>query len=213
MTAHRDVAALMPFLHLPVQSASDRNPESHELRPHVATITAAHCRAVGCEPSASYLAPVVGLHRRAFPAKADADFAATLALDQRDRLTPQALYAVQIQPATPARPRPRCRANSAYEYRQGPSGFSSLQDLDCPPGSARSTPPASAALFDVLLTGPGRHPQQIDRPAARIFRPVHVSARLDDLDRNGRDHRWRSFPLKTNSLDAACLKHGEAHVT
>jgi tRNA-2-methylthio-N6-dimethylallyladenosine synthase len=98
IAAHRDVQPLMPFLHLPVQSGSDRILAAMNRR-HTA---ADYCRVIDrlrrARPDIAFSSDfIVG-----FPGESDADFAATLAL-VRDIGYAQAFsFKYSARPGTPA---------------------------------------------------------------------------------------------------------------
>ena len=152
IAAHRDVPQLMPFLHLPVQSGSDRGAGGDEPQAHAPTITGAS--STGCAPARPDIALssdfIVG-----FPGESEADFAATMRL-VREIGFAQAYSASNTAASRHARrqgpnrcPRPRKTARLAE-----------LQAL-----LARNRPRFNAACvgldLPVLFTGPGRHPGQI----------------------------------------------------
>ena len=98
LEAHRDVAGLMPFLHLPVQSGSDRI---------LAAMNRKHC-------AADYIALVAEIRAArpdialssdfivGFPGETDADFAATLALIRSIGYASAFSFKYSPRPGTPA---------------------------------------------------------------------------------------------------------------
>ena len=76
IAAHRDVAALAPFLHLPVQSGSDRLLKAMNRRHRVADYLDIVARVRAARPDIAFSSDfIVG-----YPGETDADFEATLAL-------------------------------------------------------------------------------------------------------------------------------------
>ncbi len=103
IAAHRDVPMLMPFLHLPVQSGSDRVLEamnrrhtSHDYRRTVERLRAAR-------PDLALSSDfIVG-----FPGESEADFAATLALVREIGFAQAFSFKYSPRPGTPAAAMPR----------------------------------------------------------------------------------------------------------
>ena len=98
IAAHRDLPALMPFLHLPVQSGSDRVLKAMNRRHTTATYAALVDNLRAARPDIALSSDfIVG-----FPGETDADFEATLESHPDDRLRLDLL--VQIFAASRARP-------------------------------------------------------------------------------------------------------------
>ena len=97
IAAHGEVPQLMPFLHLPVQSGSDRMLEAMNRR-H----TADDYRRVvdGCARRGP-ISPCRPTSSSAFPGESDADFAATLDLVARSA-SPRPTRSNTPRPGTPA---------------------------------------------------------------------------------------------------------------
>ena len=96
--AHRDVAALAPFLHLPVQSGSDRILKSMNRRHRVAD----YLDIVACARSAR---PEIALSSDfivGYPGEADADFEATLRLAREVGYASSYAFKFSPRPGTPA---------------------------------------------------------------------------------------------------------------
>lgn len=98
MDAHRDVPALMPFLHLPVQSGSDHILESmnrkHTARAYLDIIDRLRDARPDLGLSSDF---IVG-----FPGETDKDFEATLDLVRRVNYAQSYSFKYSIRPGTPA---------------------------------------------------------------------------------------------------------------
>jgi tRNA-2-methylthio-N6-dimethylallyladenosine synthase len=193
MTAHRDVAALMPFLHLPVQSGSDEILKAmnrgHSRDDYRRIVDKLRNHRPDLALSSDF---IVG-----FPGETDADFAATLALIEEIGYAQAYTFKYSPRPGTPA-----AALENQLDEDLKTERLLILQDL-----IARQQRAFNAAsvgcTFDVLLTGPGRHPGQLVGRSPYL-QAVHVSA-PDDLI--GTVVPLEIVSLKTNSLDAV-LKTG-----
>ncbi|MCB2107022.1 MAG: tRNA (N6-isopentenyl adenosine(37)-C2)-methylthiotransferase MiaB [Rhodobacteraceae bacterium] len=188
MSAHRDVPQLMPFLHLPVQSGSDRI---------LAAMNRGHTRddyrrivdtLRGYRPDIALSSDfIVG-----YPGESDAEFAATMELIDEIGFAQSFFFKYSRRPGTPA----------AAERGQIPEDvkaerLSAMQDVL--EGQQRAFNAASVGkTLDVLLTGSGRHPGQLVGRSPYL-QPVHVGA----------DKRWigsvvplRIATVERNSLGA-----------
>jgi tRNA-2-methylthio-N6-dimethylallyladenosine synthase len=98
ITAHRDVGALMPFLHLPVQSGSDRVLAAMNRRHGVDDYRRIVARLKEARPDLAFSSDfIVG-----FPGESDADFAATLALVREIGYAQAFSFKYSPRPGTPA---------------------------------------------------------------------------------------------------------------
>jgi tRNA-2-methylthio-N6-dimethylallyladenosine synthase len=98
IAAHRDVDALMPFLHLPVQSGSDRVLEAMNRRHGVDDYRRVVARLREARPDLAFSSDfIVG-----FPGESDADFAATLALVREIGYAQAFSFKYSPRPGTPA---------------------------------------------------------------------------------------------------------------
>jgi len=120
ITAHREVPQLMPFLHLPVQSGSDRVLEAmnrrHRVQDYLRTVERLRSARPDLALSSDF---IVG-----FPGESDTDFEATLGL-VRDVTFAQAYsFKYSPRPGTPAAAMERQLPDSVKEER-----LARLQDL------------------------------------------------------------------------------------
>ncbi len=98
VAAHRDVPALMPFLHLPVQSGSDRVLAAMNRRHSAADYRRIVDRLRAARPDLALSSDfIVG-----FPGETDADFAATLALVRDVGFAQAFSFKYSPRPGTPA---------------------------------------------------------------------------------------------------------------
>ncbi len=164
IAAHRDLPALMPFLHLPVQSGSDRV---------LAAMNRRHTRA-------DYLRVVERLKRAqgalalssdfivGFPGETEADFRETLALVEEVRFAGAFSFKYSPRPGTPA---------AAME--QVPDAVKAARLAELQAAIDRPQAAFNAACvgqtFAVLLEKPGRHPGQLTGRSPYL-QPVQVTA-------------------------------------
>jgi len=197
IAAHRDLPALMPMLHLPVQSGSDRvlaamnrGHTADEYRRLVDRLRAAR---PGLALSSDF---IVG-----HPGETDADHAATLALIREIGFAGSYSFKYSARPGTPA-----ARAPFQVEEAVKDARLQELQALLLEQQMAFNADRIGQE-FDVLVTGPGRHPGQIAGRSPWL-QAVHApgSAGLA-----GRTIRMRAIGASANSLncvvtDASVLK-------
>ena len=135
IAAHRDVPELMPFLHLPVQSGSDRVLTSDEPQAHRRRLSPHRRKAA---PGAARPRAVVGFHRRLSRRERRAISGTRSISCARSGLRRPSRSNIRRAPA----PRPRAR-RTRFRSRSRPSVSPNCR-LCCSSSSARSTPPASA---------------------------------------------------------------------
>ena len=110
IAAHREVAALAPYLHLPVQSGSDRVLKSMNRRHRVDDYLAIVARIRAARPDIAFSSDfIVG-----YPGETDADFDETLALVSAVGFASPSRS--NIRPG-PGPPRPRCPTRSTRRRR------------------------------------------------------------------------------------------------
>ena len=150
IAAHRDVPALMPFLHLPVQSGSDRVLAAMNRRHSVADFRRIIDRLRGARPDIALSSDfIVG-----FPGESEEDFDATLALIGEIGFAQAFSFKYSKRPGTPA----------AQLQGQVPEDVKSarLQRLQDRLEEARLGFNQSCVgrVLPVLFEKPGRHPGQ-----------------------------------------------------
>jgi tRNA-2-methylthio-N6-dimethylallyladenosine synthase len=151
IAAHRDLPALMPQLHLPVQSGSDRILAAMNRRHTRAEYLAVIDRLRAARPDLALSSDfIVG-----FPGEADADFRDTLALVDAVGYAGAFSFKYSARPGTPA----------AEMGMQVPEGVKDerLQVLQAAIERNRHAFNARCldATFDILIEKPGRHPGQV----------------------------------------------------
>src|SRR5947209_8158638 len=98
IAAHRDLPALMPHLHLPVQSGSDRILATMNRRHTRADYVSAIARLVAAQPAMAFSSDfIVG-----FPGESEQDFQATLSLVDEIGYTSAYSFKYSARPGTPA---------------------------------------------------------------------------------------------------------------
>ena len=187
--AHRDLPALMPHLHLPVQSGSDRILAAMNRRHTSADYLSAIERLRAARPDIVFTSDfIVG-----FPGESEADFAATLALIEAVNYAGAYFFKYSPRPGTPA----------AEMADQVPDDVKSerlqrLQRLITRQQAAFNSRCFGLTL-DVLLERGGRHPGQLVGRSPYL-QPVQVMAPSSLIG--------TIEPVKINKIDSNSL-HGE----
>jgi tRNA-2-methylthio-N6-dimethylallyladenosine synthase len=150
IAAHRDVPALMPFLHLPVQSGSDRILAAMNRRHTAADYLRVVDRLRAARPDLALGSDfIVG-----FPGETDADFRRTLDLIESVGFAQAYAFCYSPRPGTPAAARPQLADDLKRER------LHALQDLVAAQQRAFNIGFLDARI-DVLFDRPGRHAGQI----------------------------------------------------
>jgi tRNA-2-methylthio-N6-dimethylallyladenosine synthase len=164
IAAHGEVPALMPFLHLPVQSGSDRVLAAMN-RKH----TAEHYRRIiarlrDARPDIALSSDFIVGH----PGETDADFQATLALVRDIGFAQAYSFKFSPRPGTPAAGAPGQVPEAEKDAR--------LQELQAllRAQQARFNAASEGRVINVLFTGPGRHAGQIAGRSPWL-QPVHLT--------------------------------------
>ncbi len=163
--AHRDVPALMPFLHLPVQSGSDRVLAAMNRRHSADDYRRVIDRVRRARPDIAFSSDfIVG-----FPGESDADFAATLAL-VRDIGYAQAFsFKYSPRPGTPAAMLPTPVPDAVKTER-----LARLQEL-LAEQQRRFNDATVGRTLPVLFERKGRHQGQLVGRSPYL-QPVHARA-------------------------------------
>lgn len=165
IAAHRDLPGLMPFVHLPVQSGSDRilaaMNRKHRVRDYLDVIE--RFRAVRSDIAFSSDF-IVG-----FPGETDEDFRATLALVAQIGYAAAYSFKYSPRPGTPAADMPEMASLSEMDAR-----LERLQALIDSQQSAFNKA-AIGTVVDVLFERNARNPGQIVGRTAYL-QPAHVMA-------------------------------------
>ena len=193
IAAHRDLPELMPQLHLPVQSGSDRVLAAMNRRHTRADYLAVVERLRQARPDLALTSDfIVG-----FPGETESDFAATLESRRRGRLFRRIL--LQIFAAA----RNSRRRNGRPGRRRREVGT-----LAAPPGGDRPQPggvqsPLSASHLRRAVRTPRPPPRSAGRPfALSATGASHRARRADRRNRRGDDHRRR----QQQPVRRACAK-------
>jgi tRNA-2-methylthio-N6-dimethylallyladenosine synthase len=166
--AHRDLAALMPFVHLPVQSGSDRilsaMNRKHTVDDYRRVIDRFRDARQGIAFSSDF---IVG-----FPGESEEDFAATLALVAQIGYAGAYSFKYSPRPGTPAADMRETVSAEEMDER-----LVRLQELIDSQQSAFNKATIGATV-DVLFERPARNPGQIVGRTAYL-QPAHVLASTD----------------------------------
>ncbi|MDX5463899.1 MAG: tRNA (N6-isopentenyl adenosine(37)-C2)-methylthiotransferase MiaB [Alphaproteobacteria bacterium] len=165
IAAHEEVAALMPYLHLPVQSGSDRILKAMN-RGH----TAEHyLRLVEKIRAARPDIALSGDFIVGFPGETEADFEATMALVREVNYASAFSFAYSARPGTPAAALPGQVPDAVKGER-----LQRLQALLAEQQDAFNAAQVGRTL-PVLIEKPGRHPGQMTGRSPYL-QPVHLEA-------------------------------------
>ncbi|MGH7043519.1 MAG: MiaB/RimO family radical SAM methylthiotransferase, partial [Acetobacteraceae bacterium] len=162
IAAHRDLPALMPFLHLPVQSGSDRILAAMNRRHRIEDYHALVQQLRAARPDLALSSDFIVGH----PGETEADFEATLALVRAVGFAQAYSFKYSPRPGTPAAAAPGQVAEAEKDRR-----LAVLQSL-LRDQQARFNAACVGRTVPVLVTGPGRHPGQIAGRSPWL-QPVH----------------------------------------
>jgi tRNA-2-methylthio-N6-dimethylallyladenosine synthase len=165
IAAHRDLPSLMPYLHLPVQSGSDRILAAMNRRHTRADYLDVIARMRATRPDIAFSSDfIVG-----FPGEREDDFAATLALLDEVGYASAFSFKYSPRPGTPAADMPDQLPEAVKSER-----LYRLQDeIDRHQGAFSAH--CRGSTFDVLFEKPGRHAGQIVGRSPYL-QPVVVTA-------------------------------------
>ncbi|MCX8503527.1 MAG: tRNA (N6-isopentenyl adenosine(37)-C2)-methylthiotransferase MiaB [Beijerinckiaceae bacterium] len=157
--AHRDNPALMPYLHLPVQSGSDRILDLMNRRHTVDDFRSAIARVKHYRPDIAFSSDfIVG-----FPGETDADFAATMQLVEEVGFSSAYTFKYSPRPGTPA-------ADMADQVPEAvkDARLQSLQALVTKQQRAFQESMVGRTL-DILVERPGRKPGQVSGKSPHLL--------------------------------------------
>lgn len=166
IAAHRDVPQVMPFLHLPIQSGSDRvlaaMNRGHTADDFLRTVDALRDARADIALSSDFIA--------GHPGEREADHAATLRLIERVGFAQAYSFKYSPRPGTPAAAQagmPSSHVPEAEKDRR-------LQDIQVLLRAQQAAFNARSAgvVVEVLFTAPGRHPGQLSGRTPWL-QPVH----------------------------------------
>jgi tRNA-2-methylthio-N6-dimethylallyladenosine synthase len=150
IAAHGEVEKLMPFLHLPVQSGSDRILKAMN-RKHTA---ADYLRLVGRLRAARPDLLLSSDFITGFPGETEEDFRATLALVEEVRFGSAFSFAYSPRPGTPAAERPQVDPEKAHERLLRLQAVIARQQREAQEATV-------GRIVPVLFEKPGRMPGQM----------------------------------------------------
>jgi tRNA-2-methylthio-N6-dimethylallyladenosine synthase len=165
IAAHRDLPSLMPFLHLPVQSGSDRILAAMNRRHSRADYLRTIERLRTARPDMAFSTDfIVG-----FPGESEADFAATLSLINEVGYAGAFSFKYSARPGTPAA--------EMQDQIDDEGKLNRLHRLQAAIDRAQAdfNRACIGRRFAVLFEKPGRHPGQIVGRSPYL-QPVHVMA-------------------------------------
>jgi tRNA-2-methylthio-N6-dimethylallyladenosine synthase len=165
IAAHRDVPALMPFLHLPVQSGSDRVLRAMNRGHAAADYLRLVDRLRAARPDLALSSDFIVGH----PGETEADFQATLALVRAVGFAQAFSFKYSPRPGTPAAGAPGQVAECVKDER-----LQTLQAL-LREQQAAFNQRTRGLDVPVLFTGPGRRPGQLSGRTPWL-QPVHAEA-------------------------------------
>ncbi len=195
IAAHAEVAALMPYLHLPVQAGSDRVLKAMN-RGYTAD---EYLRLVERIRAARPDIALSGDFIVGFPGESDADFEATLALVREARYASAFSFKYSRRPGTPGAAMPGQVAEAVKDER-----LQRLQALLAEQQAAFNRACVGRVL-PVLFEKPGRHTgQMVGR--SPYLQPVHAEA---DADLVGRIVPVEIAAAQANSLAGALARAPE----
>jgi tRNA-2-methylthio-N6-dimethylallyladenosine synthase len=164
IAAHRDIPMLMPFLHLPVQSGSDRILAAMNRRHTADDYRRIVDRLREARPDLALSSDFIVGH----PGETDSDFEATLSLIRDIGFAQAYSFKYSPRPGTPA-------AGAAAQVPEAEKDRR-LQALQALLRDQQTRFNAACVGLDmpVLFAGPGRHPGQI-AGRSPFLQPVHVT--------------------------------------
>jgi tRNA-2-methylthio-N6-dimethylallyladenosine synthase len=184
--AHRDLPALMPFVHLPVQSGSDRILAAMNRKHTAAEYLGVIDRFRSVRQDIAFSSDfIVG-----FPTETEEDFAATLALVTQIGYAGAYSFKYSPRPGTPAADMREMVSPAEMDER-----LERLQELIDSQQSAFNLA-AIGTTVDVLFERPARNPGQIVGRTAYL-QPAHVMASPDIIG--------QIFPVRIESLERYSL--------
>ncbi len=162
IAAHRDIPALMPFLHLPVQSGSDRMLAAMNRRHGADDYRRLVGRLRAARPDLALSSDFIVGH----PGESDADHAATMALVREIGFAQAFSFKYSPRPGTPAAGAPGAVPEAVKDAR--------LQELQAAlrDSQAAFNARSEGQAVSVLVTGAGRRPGQVGGRTPAL-QPVH----------------------------------------
>ena len=189
IAAHRDLPQLMPLLHLPVQSGSDRVLAAMNRGHTVDDFLRLVDRLRQARPDLALSSDFIMGH----PGETAADAEATLALVRRVGFVQSYSFQYSPRPGTPAAAAPHPVAEAVKDQR-----LQALQALLREQQDAFNLSRVGLTV-PVLFTGPGRHPGQVQGRSPWL-QPVHVAGTVSLIGRIARVRVLAAFPNSLSGL-------------
>jgi tRNA-2-methylthio-N6-dimethylallyladenosine synthase len=192
IAAHRDLPSLMPFLHLPVQSGSDRVLAAMNRRHRCADYLDAVARLRAARPDAAFSSDfIVG-----FPGESEDEFRQTLSLVEEVGYASAFSFKYSARPGTPAADMPDqihddVKAERLYRLQATIDRHQAAFNAQC-----------RGRTFDVLFEKTGRYPGQIVGRSPYL-QPVQVMAPTEMI---GEIAAVTVTEVSTNSLFGALAR-------
>ncbi len=192
IAAHGDLPQLMPFLHLPVQSGSDRMLAAMNRKHTAAEYLRLIDRLRAARPDLAMSSDFIVGH----PGETEADFEATLDLIRSVGFSQAFSFKYSPRPGTPAAGAPHQVPEAEKDRR-----LYALQDL-LRAQQADFNARCVGLTLPVLITGQGRHRGQI-AGRSPYLQPVHLTGPVELI---GQEIPVCIDAAHTNSLSGATLK-------
>jgi len=196
IAAHRDLPTLMPFLHLPIQSGSDRILAAMNRKHRAEDYLRLVDRLRVARPDLALSSDFIVGH----PGETEADFEATMTLVRQVGFAQAFSFKYSQRPGTPAAGAPMQVAEDLKDQR--------LQQLQALLREQQAAFGHGCVGLDmpILFTGPGRHPGQVVGRSP-FLQPVHV---MGDLSLIGQQRPVRITGAHPNSLAGTLIEEHAA---
>jgi tRNA-2-methylthio-N6-dimethylallyladenosine synthase len=169
IAAHAEIPALMPFLHLPVQSGSNRVLKAMNRGHTAADFIRIADRLREARPDLALSSDFIAGH----PGETEADHRQTLALIERVGFAQAFSFKYSPRPGTPAAAAPLQVPEAEKDGR-----LQEIQEL-LRAQQAAFNQSRLGLRFDMLVTGPGRHPGQVAGRSPWL-QPLHAAGLAQD---------------------------------
>ena len=192
IAAHRDIPMLMPFLHLPVQSGSDRILAAMNRKHTADDFRRIVDRLREARPDLALSSDFIVGH----PGETEADFEATMSLIRETGFAMAYSFKYSPRPGTPA-----AGAGAQVPEADKDRRLQTLQAL-LREQQQRFNAGCVGLDLPVLFTGPGRYPRQI-MGRSPFLQPVHVTGQSQSI---GHETMVRIVDNHTNSLAGTLIQ-------
>jgi tRNA-2-methylthio-N6-dimethylallyladenosine synthase len=190
--AHRDLPRLMPFLHLPVQSGSDRILAAMNRKHTADDYRRLTDRLRTARPDLALSSDFIVGH----PGETDADFEATMALVRSVGFAQAYSFKYSPRPGTPAAGAPG-QVPEAEKNRRLHALQSLLREQQ-----TRFNASCTGTIMNVLFTGAGRHPGQV-AGRSQYLQPIHIAGSVSLI---GEELAVRIRDIHPNSLSGTLIQ-------